>query len=193
MDQPAAGTAKDDARGCRVTGHGRRQRQARVAVVRLPCLGQPEVEHLDRPVGPKLDVRRFEIAVDDALLVRLFETGRDPSMLIGGITANFDGSFRDGAGPDFVVEGDEYDTAFFDKTPKFLHYHAQTLVITSVEFDHADIYADMDAYRKSFQTLVDMIPVSGLLVACVDDPEVAALADRRIHLRDGRIDREEVA
>jgi UDP-N-acetylmuramate: L-alanyl-gamma-D-glutamyl-meso-diaminopimelate ligase len=103
----------------------------------------------------------------------LFETGRDPSMLIGGITANFDGSFRDGTGPDFVVEGDEYDTAFFDKTPKFLHYHAQTLVITSVEFDHADIYRDLDQVKDEFQKLVQSMPEAGAIVAAVEEPNVA--------------------
>ena len=66
----------------------------------------------------------------------LHAADRDPAMLVGGITGNFDSSFRDGAGPEFVVEGDEYDTVFFDKTPKFLHYHPDTLVITSIEFDH---------------------------------------------------------
>ncbi len=103
----------------------------------------------------------------------LFETGRDPSMLVGGITVNFDGSFRDGAGPDFVVEGDEYDTAFFDKTPKFLHYHARTLVITSVEFDHADIYRDLDHVKGEFRKLVQSMPAAGVIIAAVEEPNVA--------------------
>ncbi len=103
----------------------------------------------------------------------LFETGRDPSMLVGGITANFDGSFRDGAGPDFVVEGDEYDTAFFDKTPKFLHYHARTLVITSVEFDHADIYRDLGQVKDEFRKLVQSMPADGAVIAAVEEPNVA--------------------
>jgi UDP-N-acetylmuramate: L-alanyl-gamma-D-glutamyl-meso-diaminopimelate ligase len=85
------------------------------------------------------------------LATLLVETGRDPSVLVGGIAANLDGSFRDGAGPHFVVEGDEYDTAFFDKTPKFLHYHPRTLVVTSVEFDHADIYRDLDHVKGVFR------------------------------------------
>jgi UDP-N-acetylmuramate: L-alanyl-gamma-D-glutamyl-meso-diaminopimelate ligase len=103
----------------------------------------------------------------------LFETGRDPSMLVGGITANFDGSFRDGTGPDFVVEGDEYDTAFFDKTPKFLHYQARTLVITSVEFDHADIYRDLGQVKGEFCKLVQSMPAAGVIVAAVEEPNVA--------------------
>src|SRR5574338_262702 len=77
------------------------------------------------------------------LATLLHETGRDPSFLVGGVPANFDAGFREGKGEHFVVEGDEYDTVFFDKTPKFLHYHPRTLLLTSVEFDHADIYRDL--------------------------------------------------
>jgi UDP-N-acetylmuramate: L-alanyl-gamma-D-glutamyl-meso-diaminopimelate ligase len=91
--------------------------------------------------------------------------GQDPSLLVGGISLDFDGSFRDGAGPHFVVEGDEYDTAFFDKTPKFLHYHPQTLILTSVEFDHADIYRDLDHVKSAFRSLVAGMPSDGVIVA----------------------------
>ena len=99
------------------------------------------------------------------LATLLLECGRDPSMLVGGITANFDGSFRDGGGPEFVVEGDEYDTAFFDKTPKFLHYHAETLVLTSIEFDHADIYRDLAHLEGEFTKLVRAMPEDGTILA----------------------------
>jgi UDP-N-acetylmuramate: L-alanyl-gamma-D-glutamyl-meso-diaminopimelate ligase len=98
----------------------------------------------------------------------LHGTGRDPSLLVGGHSLDFDGSFREGQGEHFVVEGDEYDTAFFDKTPKFLHYGARTLVITSVEFDHADIYRDLEHVKQSFRTLVSRLPADGTLVAAVD-------------------------
>ena len=97
----------------------------------------------------------------------LLATGRDPSLLVGGIAANFDGSFRAGAGPHFVVEGDEYDTAFFDKTPKFLHYAARTALLTSVEFDHADIYRDLDHVKEAFRALVASLPADGMLVAAM--------------------------
>ena len=107
----------------------------------------------------------------------LLETGRDPSVLVGGIAANLDGSFRDGAGPHFVVEGDEYDTAFFDKTPKFLHYHARTALLTSVEFDHADIYRDLDHVKSAFRKLVDGMPADGTLVAAVEEPNVAEVVE----------------
>jgi UDP-N-acetylmuramate: L-alanyl-gamma-D-glutamyl-meso-diaminopimelate ligase len=95
----------------------------------------------------------------------LLETGRDPSLLVGGISLDFDGSFREGQGEHFVVEGDEYDTAFFDKTPKFLHYHPQSLVLTSVEFDHADIYRDLDHVKSAFRELVSGMPADGTVVA----------------------------
>ena len=95
----------------------------------------------------------------------LAATGREPSFLVGGIAENFGGSFHEGSGEHFVVEGDEYDTAFFDKTPKFLHYHPQTLIITSVEFDHADIYRDLDHVKSAFRELVAGMPAHGTIVA----------------------------
>lgn len=98
----------------------------------------------------------------------LHATGRDPSLLVGGISLDFDGSFREGAGPHFVVEGDEYDTAFFDKTPKFLHYHPDSLILTSVEFDHADIYRDLEHVKSAFRALVSTMPADGRIVAAVD-------------------------
>ncbi len=97
--------------------------------------------------------------------VLLRATGRDPSFLVGGISLDFDGSFGEGDGEHFVVEGDEYDTAFFDKTPKFLHYHAETLILTSVEFDHADIYRDLEHVKSAFRELVAGMPRDGLIVA----------------------------
>jgi len=102
----------------------------------------------------------------------LIECGLDPSVLVGGIAANLGGSFHNGAGPHFVVEGDEYDTAFFDKTPKFLHYAAKTAILTSVEFDHADIYRDLDHVKSAFRDLVACLPEDGTLVANLDDANV---------------------
>jgi UDP-N-acetylmuramate: L-alanyl-gamma-D-glutamyl-meso-diaminopimelate ligase len=102
----------------------------------------------------------------------LHATGRDPSMLVGGHALDFGGSFCEGEGPHFVVEGDEYDTAFFDKTPKFLHYHPRTLTITSVEFDHADIYRDLDHVKQAFRALVSRMPAEGAIVAALDSADV---------------------
>jgi UDP-N-acetylmuramate: L-alanyl-gamma-D-glutamyl-meso-diaminopimelate ligase len=102
----------------------------------------------------------------------LRRTGRDPSLLVGGYAFDFDGSFCEGGGDHFVVEGDEYDTAYFDKTPKFLHYGARTAVVTSVEFDHADIYRDLDHVKQAFRKLVSQLPPDGALVAAANHPSV---------------------
>ena len=99
-------------------------------------------------------------------------SGRDPSLLVGGYAHDFGGSFREGQGEHFVVEGDEYDTAFFDKTPKFLHYGARTLLITSVEFDHADIYRDLDHIKAEFRKLIEGMPRDGTIVAALSHPGV---------------------
>jgi len=102
----------------------------------------------------------------------LESAGKAPGFLIGGVVANFDRTARSGAGNVFVIEGDEYDTAFFDKRPKFVHYHPNTAILTSVEFDHADIYDDLDHVKRSFRTLVASMPSDGTLVARWDDPNV---------------------
>jgi len=91
--------------------------------------------------------------------------GRDPSFLIGGIAENFASSFRVADGANFIIEGDEYDTAFFDKGPKFLHYFPDSVILTSVEFDHADIYKDLDAVKTAFKRLVNLVPRRGRIVA----------------------------
>jgi UDP-N-acetylmuramate: L-alanyl-gamma-D-glutamyl-meso-diaminopimelate ligase len=85
--------------------------------------------------------------------------GMNPSFMIGGIAKNFDGNFKLSNGPYFIIEGDEYDTAFFDKRPKFLHYNPYLTVITSIEFDHADIYKGIEEIKASFRRLIEMIPV----------------------------------
>ena len=102
--------------------------------------------------------------------------GADPSVLIGGIADNFGGSYRVGGGRDFVIEGDEYDSAFFDKTAKFLKYLPDIAVVNNLEYDHADIYPDLDAIRLAFQRFVNLIPRRGLLLVGADDPEAVALA-----------------
>lgn len=104
--------------------------------------------------------------------------GRDPGFMIGGIPENFGQGYRVGGGPHFVSEGDEYDTAFFDKGPKFLHYLPDLVVVNAVEFDHADMYADLEAVKVSFRRLVNLIPRNGLLLACADDPGALELVPR---------------
>jgi UDP-N-acetylmuramate: L-alanyl-gamma-D-glutamyl-meso-diaminopimelate ligase len=91
--------------------------------------------------------------------------GLKPSFLIGGIAENFGSSFALGEGRHFILEGDEYDTAFFDKGPKFLHYFPDAVILTSVEFDHADIYKDLDAVETAFKRLVNLVPQRGRIVA----------------------------
>lgn len=104
------------------------------------------------------------------------EAGVDPSYFVGGIPNNFDQGFRLGKGDHFVIEGDEYDTAYFEKTPKFLHYKPQHVIITSIEFDHADIYRDFDHVFEQFEKLVAQLPPDGSLIACSDHDAVAKVA-----------------
>jgi UDP-N-acetylmuramate: L-alanyl-gamma-D-glutamyl-meso-diaminopimelate ligase len=105
----------------------------------------------------------------------LEKAGRRPSFLVGGIAENFSKSFQVSDGPEFVIEGDEYDTAFFDKGPKFLHYLPRVVMLKNIEFDHADIYADLEALKTSFRRLINIVPRSGLIVAGVDSPVVREL------------------
>jgi len=101
-----------------------------------------------------------------SMLAWIFHTaGLHPSFLIGGIAENFGSSFQLGQGKHFILEGDEYDSAFFDKGPKFLHYFPDSAILTSVEFDHADIYKDLDAVETAFKRLVNLIPRRGRIVA----------------------------
>src|SRR5271165_4540792 len=114
-----------------------------------------------------------------SLLAWLFHhAGRAPSFLIGGIPENFGTSFTLGSGSEFILEGDEYDTAFFDKGPKFLHYFPDAAILTSVEFDHADIYQDLDAVKTAFKRLVNLVPRRGLLIAWDGNPNVDECVSR---------------
>jgi len=106
----------------------------------------------------------------------LFALGADPSFLVGGVPRNFPVSYRVGCGRHFVIEGDEYDTAYFDKGPKFLHYRPRIALLTSIEFDHADIYRDLTHLKESFRKLVRILPADGLLIASADYPDVIEVA-----------------
>ena len=103
--------------------------------------------------------------------------GADPSVFVGGIAENFAGSYRIGGGREFVIEGDEYDSAFFDKTAKFLKYLPDIAVVNNLEFDHADIYADLEAIRVAFRRFVNLVPRRGLLLLGADSPEALALRE----------------
>src|SRR5207249_4426494 len=101
-----------------------------------------------------------------SMLAWIFQSaGLRPSFLIGGIAENFGSSFQVSEGKYFIIEGDEYDTAFFDKGPKFLHYFPDAVILTSVEFDHADIYKDLEAVETAFKRLVNLVPRRGRIIA----------------------------
>jgi UDP-N-acetylmuramate: L-alanyl-gamma-D-glutamyl-meso-diaminopimelate ligase len=109
-----------------------------------------------------------------AMLAWIFQTaGRRPDFLIGGVAPNFgDRSYGLGGGEEFIIEGDEYDTAFFDKAPKFLHYHPDELILTSLEYDHADIYPDLASIALQFQRLVNLVPRRGRILMWGESAEL---------------------
>ena len=107
----------------------------------------------------------------------LEDAGLNPGYLIGGVPANFETSARYGDSRYFVVEADEYDTAFFDKRSKFVHYRPRTVVINNLEFDHADIFADLDAIKWQFHQLVRSIPASGRIIYKGDDENIRSMLD----------------
>jgi len=109
----------------------------------------------------------------------LEQAGRDPSLMVGGDTLDFGGNYKLGHGRHFVIEGDEYDTAFFDKGPKFLHYRPRALLLNAVEFDHADIYRDLDHVKTAFRSLVDILPGDAPLVVSADYPHALAVVGSR--------------
>ena len=102
----------------------------------------------------------------------LEQAGRLPGMLVGGISRNFNSGYAIGEGGDFVIEGDEYDSAFFDKGPKFLHYLPSALLLNGIEFDHADIYKDLEQIKRAFSRLLDIVPGGAPIVACNHYPEI---------------------
>ncbi len=109
----------------------------------------------------------------------LAKAGFDPGFMIGGILRNFNSNYRLGKGEYLVIEGDEYDTAFFDKGPKFLHYDPAITILTSVEFDHADIFNDLDHVREAFGSLISGLSEKSLLVACDNDDNINDLIKNR--------------
>ncbi len=135
---------------------------------RIPFCSLPQILHDQFLVGKDVLVvaGTHGKTTTTSMLAWIFETaGLQPSFLIGGIAENFGRSFGLGEGKHFILEGDEYDTAFFDKGPKFLHYFPDSVILTSVEFDHADIYKDLDAVETAFKRLVNLVPRRGRIVA----------------------------
>ncbi len=135
---------------------------------RIPFCSLPQILHDEFLVGKEVLVvaGTHGKTTTTSMLAWMFETaGLRPSFLIGGIAENFGSSFGLGEGRYFLLEGDEYDTAFFDKGPKFLHYFPDAVILTSVEFDHADIYKDLDAVETAFKRLVNLVPRRGRIIA----------------------------
>ena len=149
-----------------------------LAKLRIPYLSFPQLLSYKFLAAKKSLVvagTHGKTTTSSMLATMLYGAGFEPGFMIGGIVQAFGRNFRVGDGPYFVVEGDEYDTAFFDKGPKFLHYRPWIAIITSIEFDHADIYADLAAVKNSFRRLIAMMPADGCLVAHLDDPVVREL------------------
>ncbi len=135
---------------------------------RIPFCSLPQILHEEFLRGREVLVvaGTHGKTTTTSMLAWIFDhAGLQPSFLIGGIAENFGSSFQLGKGKHFILEGDEYDTAFFDKGPKFLHYFPDAVILTSVEFDHADIYKDLDAVETAFKRLVNLIPGRGRIVA----------------------------
>jgi UDP-N-acetylmuramate: L-alanyl-gamma-D-glutamyl-meso-diaminopimelate ligase len=135
---------------------------------RIPFCSLPQLLHDEFLKGKEVIVvaGTHGKTTTTSMLSWIFEVAEaKPSFLIGGIAENFNRSFQLGSGPHFIIEGDEYDTAFFDKGPKFLHYFPDSVILTSVEFDHADIYKDLDAVEASFKRLVNLVPQRGRIIA----------------------------
>lgn len=104
--------------------------------------------------------------------------GLNPSFLVGGIVQNFDSSFRVADSPYFIIEGDEYDTAYFDKKPKFMHYLPEVAIVNNIEFDHADIYRDLDDIKYQFSRLMNLVPSNGRLICGVDSEAVRDVLEK---------------
>jgi len=134
---------------------------------RIPFCSLPQILHDEFLIGKEVLVvaGTHGKTTTTSMLAWIFETaGLQPSFLIGGIAENFGSSFGLGQGRHFILEGDEYDTAFFDKGPKFLHYFPDSVILTSVEFDHADIYKDLDAVETAFKRLINLVPRRGRII-----------------------------
>jgi UDP-N-acetylmuramate: L-alanyl-gamma-D-glutamyl-meso-diaminopimelate ligase len=118
--------------------------------------------------------------------------GLDPGFFVGGVPVNFGSGWAVGGGDHVVIEGDEYDSAFFDKGPKFLHYRPRLVILTSVEFDHADIYRDLDHVKSAFTRLMEIVPGDGLLIHCRDyaavNEIIAAARCQTVSYGDGAAD-----
>jgi len=133
-------------------------------------------EEFLRPRTPLVVAGTHGKTTTTSLLAFLLDrAGLDPSFMVGGVPVDFGCSYRLGGGRHFVIEGDEYDCAFFDKRPKFVHYLPEVAIVGNVEFDHADIYPDLAAVQVAFVRLLNVIPRRGLLIAGSESPALREL------------------
>jgi UDP-N-acetylmuramate: L-alanyl-gamma-D-glutamyl-meso-diaminopimelate ligase len=147
----------------------------------LPFVSMPEVLHEEfiRGHNSLVIAGTHGKTTTTSMTAWIFEfAGLNPSFLIGGIAENFGSSFAVTDGNEFIIEGDEYDTAFFDKGPKFLHYFPDSVILTSVEFDHADIYRDLEAVKFAFRRLVNLVPRRGRIIAWDGSSNVTECVER---------------
>lgn len=149
--------------------------------LKLPCLSMPQAlsRFLLSDRKPLVVSGTHGKTTTSSMAAWVYDQNdHDPGYLIGGIPINLQLSFRVGTGSRFVIEGDEYNAAYFDRGPKFLHYQPHTLILTSVEYDHADLYPSHEALLDAYRRLVALLPDDGLLVAFGDSPDVRKIAER---------------
>src|SRR6185437_4465131 len=150
---------------------------------RIPFCSLPQILHDEFLRGREVIViaGTHGKTTTTSMLAWIFQSaGKRPAFLVGGIAENFGSSFALGDGGHFIIEGDEYDTAFFDKGPKFLHYFPDSVILTSVEFDHADIYKDLDAVKTAFKRLVNLVPRRGRIIAFAGNKNVSECVARAL-------------
>lgn len=154
---------------------------ARVSELGIPYVSMPQAlghfflrNHLSLVVAGT----HGKTTTSSMLASTLGAAGADPGFMIGGIVEAFASNYRIGQGKYFVIEGDEYDTAFFDKGSKFLHYRPDYAIITSIEFDHADIFSDLEMIKQSFARFVSLVPPQGMIIAYGEDPVVRDIVEQ---------------
>jgi UDP-N-acetylmuramate: L-alanyl-gamma-D-glutamyl-meso-diaminopimelate ligase len=147
----------------------------------LPCLSMPQaLAHffLNGKIPLVITGTHGKTTTSALLASLLDQAGLYPGFMVGGILQGYERNYQVGAGPHFVIEGDEYDTAFFDKGPKFLHYRPHYAVLTSIEFDHADIYPDLKSIQEAFARFIALLPKEGLLMIHGPDSRIQEIIGR---------------